>query len=149
MSVIFINKSNEKKYYNYKKDLQHVFDKTVQYFDLANDTSVSCILVDEPSMIDYNYTYRNKNQTTDVLTFVDEVEKDYLGDVLINVKAVSQQAKDYDHSIKREICFLFVHGLLHTLGFDHHQQEEEAIMIAHQKEILKDVSKRSYRKSNP
>ncbi len=149
MSVIFINKSNERKFYNYKKDLQIVFDKTIQYFDLPKDTFISCILVDQQAMIYYNHTYRNKNQSTDVLTFVDETQEDYLGDVIINVNATQKQAKEYEHSIKREICFLFVHGLLHTLGFDHNQPDKEATMIAHQKEILKDVSKRSYQKSNP
>lgn len=149
MSIIFVNDSKQRKFNNYKKDLDLVYKQAINYFELPKDTSLSCILVDQQAMIAYNSKYRNKNQSTDVLTFVDDTQGNYLGDIIINVQAIVEQAHEYGHTIKREICFLFAHGLLHTLGFDHHQPEEEATMIAHQKEILKNVSKRSYQKSNP
>ncbi len=148
MNVNFINQSNQRKFSNYKKDCNDIFNQCKERFNLPKQTTVSCILVDDMTMHQYNHTYRNKDYATDVLTFVDDQDESYLGDVIINVVALEKQAKEYDHTIKREMCFLFAHGLLHTLGFDHQNEQEEAIMIAHQKEILQHVSKRSYRKSN-
>lgn len=148
MNFIFLNQSSISKWRNYKKPLHHVFENTCEVFKLDAKTSVSCVLIDDATMKEYNSQFRKKDRSTDVLTFVDDHQEHYLGDVLINVDAVVNQAKDYEHSLKREICFLFAHGLLHTLGYDHHTKEDEQTMIAAQKEILHDVPKRRYRSSN-
>ena len=149
MTLIFSNQSKFTKWNHYKEPLIQVFLKTCEVFELDAQTQVSCVLIDQKSMHQYNAKFRKKDRPTDVLTFVDDQQEHYLGDVLINVDAVVIQAKDYGHTLKREICFLFAHGLLHTLGYDHHTQEEEQAMIAIQKEILQDVPKRRYRSSNP
>ena len=148
MTLIFTNQTKIPKWNHYKEPLKHVFLETIKLFDLDEHTQVSCVLIDSTRMHQYNAEFRNKDQPTDVLTFVDDQEDNYLGDVLINVDAVVDQAQEYGHTLKREICFLFAHGLLHTLGYDHQKQEEEQIMISLQKEILSDVPKRSYRSSN-
>ena len=59
-----------------------------------------------------------------------------LGDIFINRDRVLSQAKDYGHSVEREFIFLFVHGLLHLLGYDHNTPEEEKKMFSIQKKIV-------------
>ena len=62
-----------------------------------------------------------------------------LGDIFINIEAIVKQASEYGHSMRREVCFLFTHGLLHLLGYDHMEQEEERVMFALQDDILYDI----------
>lgn len=147
MNFIFLNQTQIPKWRHYKQPLTEVFLKTLEVFQLDQNTHVSCVLIDQETMKQYNAQYRDKDRPTDVLTFVDDQEEHYLGDVLINVDAVVSQAQEYGHSLKREISFLFAHGLLHTLGFDHQTPEDEQIMIAAQKEILSHVPKRRHRTS--
>ena len=59
-----------------------------------------------------------------------------LGDIYISIDQAKLQAKEYGHSLKRELCFLAVHGFLHLLGYDHMTKEEEEKMFHLQKEIL-------------
>ena len=76
---------------------------------------------------------------------IDSDDYDYLcdevnlGDIFINVDRVYSQAKKYGHSIKREFIFLFIHGLLHLLGYDHMEKEDEKIMFALQDKIVGDL----------
>ena len=88
----------------------------------------------------YNKQFRGIDSATDVLSFEDGELVDgviNLGDIMISVQHIEEQAKRYGHSTKREFCFLMVHGFLHLYGYDHQTPEEEAEMIALQKEILK------------
>ena len=63
-----------------------------------------------------------------------------LGDIFISYDHAVSQAEEYGHSLKREMCFLFTHGLLHLLGYDHMQEDEEKEMFALQKEILEKLN---------
>ncbi|MGL5640220.1 MAG: rRNA maturation RNase YbeY [Mycoplasmoidaceae bacterium] len=89
-----------------------------------------------------NY-YKNK-KTTDVLSFPsDEItlkSSNFMGEVFINNDKVILQAKKYEHTYDREICFLFTHGILHLLGYDHQNKDEEKKMFDIQKEILKKIN---------
>ena len=64
------------------------------------------------------------------------LNKRILGDIYISVDKAKQQSKEYGHSLKRELSFLSVHGLLHLLGYDHMTKEEEKIMFKKQELIL-------------
>ncbi|MGN1276312.1 MAG: rRNA maturation RNase YbeY, partial [Floccifex sp.] len=98
-----------------------------------------------------NRDYRNIDRSTDVISFalqdemeefeIEEVEEE-LGDIFINVQAIRDQAQEYGHSLRREACFLFCHGILHLLGFDHMCIEDEKEMFALQDLILDDIVKR-------
>jgi len=59
-----------------------------------------------------------------------------LGDIVISVPRAASQAAEYGHSLERELGFLFVHGFLHLLGYDHENPEEERVMFAKQEQIL-------------
>jgi probable rRNA maturation factor len=97
-----------------------------------------------------NKEYRNLDQPTDVLSFAmqemteDEPEIIYeneaeivpLGDIIISVPRAIAQSEDYGHSVEREIGFLFVHGFLHLIGYDHENESAEAEMFAKQEDIL-------------
>lgn len=59
-----------------------------------------------------------------------------LGDIVISVPRAESQAEEYGHSVERELGFLFVHGFLHLLGYDHDEEEKERAMFARQEEVL-------------
>ena len=66
-----------------------------------------------------------------------------LGDIFINIDYARKQAKQYGHSYRREIAFLFTHGMLHCLGYDHMKEEDEKVMFALQDDILDPVIDRN------
>ena len=103
------------------------------------------IIINDDDIHKINKEYRNINRPTDVISFAFEDEKDInaseiriLGDIYISYDKVKSQAKEYSHSEKRELCFLGVHGLLHLLGYDHMNKEDEEKMFKLQKELLED-----------
>lgn len=101
------------------------------------------IIIDNDSIHKINKKYRNIDRETDVITFalednkqIDTKDVRVLGDIYISYDRVISQAKEYNHSTRREICFLAVHGLLHLLGYDHMNNEDEEVMFGLQKELL-------------
>ena len=101
------------------------------------------ILVDNKKIHEINKLYRNVDRETDVISFAMEDEMDVkyenfrlLGDIYISVDKCYQQALDYGHSRTREICFLATHGILHLLGYDHMNEDDEKEMFKLQNELL-------------
>lgn len=101
------------------------------------------IIVDKKEIQEINRTYRNIDRVTDVISFALEDDKSFiktefriLGDIYICLDKTIEQAKEYGHSLKREISFLTIHGLLHLLGYDHIKKEEEKVMFGLQEMIL-------------
>lgn len=115
-------------------------------------SEVSLVLVDNDYIQELNLEYRGLDQPTDVLSFAfDEVEElitfpegeampDLLGDIYISVERAAEQSESYGHSLKRELCYLAVHGLLHLLGFDHQQPEETALMRQAEEKVMAEFS---------
>lgn len=103
---------------------------------------LSVVLTTDAEVHELNRVYRGVDRTTDVLSFAQREGEDadpsdpLLGDVVISMDAVERQALDYGHSREREVAFLTVHGILHLLGWDHEQPQEEAHMMAKTEEIL-------------
>jgi probable rRNA maturation factor len=89
-----------------------------------------------------NKDWMGKDSPTDVLSFPMELDPPppgmpwEVGEILISVERAQEQAKQYGHSLDREMAFLFVHGMLHVLGFDHMEPGEEKEMFGRQKQIL-------------
>lgn len=105
---------------------------------------VNLILVDDSRIKGLNKRYREKDEATDVLSFayLETEELEYgeeiaLGDIFISVETVRKQAKEKGHSEEEEYGVLFVHGMLHLLGFDHKNDQEEAEMEEWAQRILK------------
>lgn len=114
---------------------------------------ISVSFVNNDKIRQINRDYRNIDKVTDVISFEYNVLYDYsddyieLGDIFISIDKALLQAKEYGNSIEREMMFLFCHGFLHCLGYDHLSLEDEKIMFALQKEILngyKEWKKRFY-----
>ena len=106
------------------------------------DASFSVIIIDNERIHEINKTYRGIDRPTDVISFALEEDENYevkerlLGDIYISIDKVYEQAKEYNHSIKRELFFLVTHGFLHLLGYDHMTPEDEKEMFSLQEEIL-------------
>ncbi len=101
------------------------------------------IFVSNEEIHEINREYRHTDRVTDVISFALEDNKDIvyedfrlLGDIYIAIDVAYEQAKEYGHSKEREVCFLATHGLLHLLGYDHMEEEEEKEMFAMQDELL-------------
>ncbi len=101
------------------------------------------IFVGEEEILRLNRDYRKVDRVTDVITFALEDGDDFqnpefrtLGDVYICIPVAYKQALLYGHSRIREICFLATHGILHLLGYDHMEKEEENVMFSLQEELL-------------
>ncbi len=123
-------------------DVEMVILKATQHQKLEH-VEFNIIIVDNQMIHTLNQKWRGVDRETDVITFALEDEKNMilmgnrvLGDIYISIDQAKLQAKEYGHSLKRELCFLAVHGFLHLLGYDHMTKEEEEKMFHLQKEIL-------------
>jgi len=101
------------------------------------------IIVDNERIHEINREYRNVDRETDVISFAmeDNMDIEYtdfrlLGDIYISIDKCYSQAVEYNHSKVREICFLATHGILHLLGYDHMNEDDEREMFKLQNELL-------------
>ncbi len=124
-------------------------DKLKEFLiNVSNDEKLgnvifNVIIVDNNKIKEINRDYRNKDSETDVISFAFEESDDYeypdmrlLGEIYISIDKAKSQAEEYGHSLKREICFLTVHGLLHLLGYDHIEEKDRVVMRKLEEEIL-------------
>ncbi|ALP38352.1 metalloprotease [Paenibacillus sp. IHB B 3084] len=125
----------------------------------VTDGEVALTFVNDEQIHELNRDYRGIDRPTDVLSFAmkealdEELEiiyeldnegplddvPDVLGDIIISVQTAQAQSEEYGHSIEREIGFLFVHGFLHLLGYDHQDEASEAEMMGKQEAVLAQV----------
>jgi probable rRNA maturation factor len=98
---------------------------------------VSILITNDAEIQGLNVEYRNIDAPTDVLSF--PMDEEYLGDIVISMDKVLEQAEEYGHSPKREIAFLTVHGMLHLLGYDHIEEEDRMRMRAREDELLNEL----------
>ena len=131
--------------FGYDKDYSYLDEvlKTALDYEKIKNSYFSVIFVDEEKIKELNNLYRHIDRVTDVISFAFlDNESVYdpikiLGDIYICIPKMIEQANEYNHSEKRELSFLCVHGLLHLLGYDHTKGlEEEKIMFQKQDEIL-------------
>ncbi|MGM9941127.1 MAG: rRNA maturation RNase YbeY [Bulleidia sp.] len=119
--------------------------------DLRDDYELSVTFVRSRTIHTINRDYRGIDRPTDVISFAirDDLDEDLpeeltdLGDIFINIDYAKKQAKQYGHSFERETAFLFTHGMLHCLGYDHMKEEDEKVMFALQDEILDPILPRN------
>ena len=122
--------------------LEPLLNYAIDYEKIDN-LEFNIIIVNNEKIHQLNREYRHIDRPTDVITFALEDHQDItyenyrlLGDIYISIDKVKEQAKEYGHSEKRELCFLAVHGFLHLLGYDHMKEEDEKIMFGKQEMIL-------------
>lgn len=147
ININFINEYDKK--YDYLQDMYHKINKQViKVLDLQSDYDISVTLVDNKKIHEINKDYRNIDKVTDVISFENDLELSFgadeptdLGDIFISVDQALAQAKEYEHTIERELTFLYVHGLLHCFGYDHLNQEDEHEMFDLQEVILSEEKK--------
>lgn len=131
------------------KDYRNIAKVTQNKVGKKGTFEVSVTIVDIETIHDINKKYRNIDRPTDVISFAFLDNDDLpiikgmpilLGDIYICDEVCINQANEYGHSIRRELAFLFTHGLLHLFGYDHvNSKEEEEIMFKLQDEILNEV----------
>ena len=145
MEVNIVNQTNDDTWMQYADSFEAILNKCAQVLQIDTDCCCSLIFVDAKQIHEINRDYRQIDRPTDVISFgihdaedemgLAELEEE-LGDIFINIEAVAAQAKEYGHSEKREVMFLFTHGLLHLLGYDHMNEEDEKEMFELQDVIL-------------
>ncbi len=143
--------------FGYKRNIKKLYSIALEHLgQTAVPFQVSVSFVSAEQIHQINLETRNVDRPTDVLSFptvdnptravleyddfVGAISPDtnecLLGDIIICNQVAIQQAKEYGHSHKREVCFLALHGLLHLLGFDHVEEQDEKQMTQTQKQIL-------------
>ena len=148
---------NEQKKIEVTKELRALI-KTVlktglKFMEFEDNCEISIMLTDNEEIHSLNKLHRGIDRPTDVLSFpmfdydedgnIDMEECDFgengeilLGDIVISLERAKEQADEYGHSFEREVGFLTAHSLLHLLGYDHMEPDEEKDMFALQEEIL-------------
>jgi probable rRNA maturation factor len=126
---------------NKEFEIEKIRSKLITYITLTNNEKIK----------DINNEYRKINNATDVLSFpmfdrseipelkIDKPEfsqEEVLGDIIISIEKVKEQAEEYGHSFTRELAYLVTHGMLHLLGYDHIEEDEQAEMRKKEEEIL-------------
>jgi len=117
-------------------DLELKFAILEDIADHLTQREVELIICNNETIRGYNLEFRGKNSPTDVLSFpiATEVENLPLGSIVISANKIEEGAKEFNHSKEEELALLFIHGLLHLLGFDHEVDNGE--MRRREKELI-------------
>ena len=134
---------------NLKQKITEIYEIALKETHNKSNIVIDVTIVGRNTIKELNREHRNVDRVTDVLSFPllenDELKSDLmhneniqteLGDIVICKSRAIEQAKEYGHSLERELCFLALHGFLHVLGYDHMQKEDEMIMFPLQDKIL-------------
>ena len=158
MTILVENEANRGLDFDYEEVIKTVISKTLETENCPYETEVNVLLTGNGEIHTANKEFRGIDRPTDVLSFpmVDyeqpsdfsSVEKNpesylnpetdelLLGDIMISVDKVYEQANEYGHSRKREFAFLIAHSMLHLLGYDHIDEAERKVMEEKQEAIL-------------
>ena len=143
--------------FDYEELAEKVIEFTLEHEDFPYECEINLTLTDNDGIHEINREYREIDRPTDVLSFpmlsyemagdFSKLEDDdtnfnpdtgeiMLGDIIISIDKVFEQAESYGHSTKREFAFLIVHSMLHLFGYDHMEPQEAAVMEDKQRVIL-------------
>ncbi|MBO5228272.1 MAG: rRNA maturation RNase YbeY [Lachnospiraceae bacterium] len=142
---------------NYEELLESVVNAALDYAECPYEVELNILLTDNENIHKLNKEFRDVDSATDVLSFpmleyekpadfdwLEEADECFnpesgelmLGDIVISLEKVKEQAEKYGHSEKRELAFLTAHSMLHLFGYDHMTPEEASVMEAKQEEIM-------------
>ncbi|MFQ9510716.1 MAG: rRNA maturation RNase YbeY [Lachnospiraceae bacterium] len=147
--------------FNYEELIEKVIMEAIDFEACPYESEVNVILTENDEIQEINKEYRRINAPTDVLSFpmidfqgpadFSMVEDQYedcfnpetgellLGDIIISVDKVYEQADNFGHSVIRELAFLVAHSMLHLMGYDHMEDDERIVMEEKQEQILKNL----------
>ena len=139
MTIEITNKSGE---LVPTEDLRALLQHSLLQLELNPECEVNVVFVDENEMTELHIKWMDEPGPTDVLSFPMDMPEEpgeavTLGDIVISPSVAAAQAKTAGHSADHEIFILAAHGLLHILGYDHADKEEEKVMFALQEELVK------------
>lgn len=152
MYEIMYQDVEEKK--EYEEIAKKVLTQCFKEENLENSKLYITITLTTPKNIqEINKEYRNIDKATDVLSFPmfekDELDQkikendfeheDVLGDIIISIEKVEEQAKEYEHSFERELSYMLVHGFYHLMGYDHIEEKDKIIMRPKEEKVLNDL----------
>lgn len=143
-------------------ELEKICIYSLEKEEVSQKCQISLLFVNNEEIRGINKETRNIDKATDVLSFpmldypkgkvFKDVYKDkrfdvmymdqgelVLGDMVLSLERAMEQSIEYNHSFKREACYLVVHSILHLLGYDHMKEDEKKIMRTREEEILKDL----------
>ena len=136
----------------YEENILYVIEECFKEEKLEDLNLSICITLTTPENIrKLNKQYRNMDKETDVLSFpmfekyeIDEIVqnkekqpvKETIGDIVISIQKVEEQAKEYGHSFERELSYMLVHGFYHLMGYDHIEEEDKKKMRPKEEKIL-------------
>lgn len=145
MEFLFENLTNISLDEKILESVKAVIEETLIYENFPKNSEISFSIVTNEKIRELNKNFRGIDKETDVLSFplLTDFEVTHssqtpipLGDIIISIEKAKSQAKEYSHSLLREISFLTVHSMLHLLGYDHMTKKEEETMFKKQEEIL-------------
>lgn len=146
--ITYLNIEENKQY---EEIVNRVINKCFEQEKLVNSKLIITVTLTNSEYIkDINYKYRNINKETDVLSFPmfekqeldnkiksnDFLYEDILGDIIISIQRVKEQAQEYGHSFERELSYMIVHGFYHLMGYDHIEENDKKIMRDKEDNIL-------------
>lgn len=147
MKVVEINFLEIEKNKEYESIINKVVEKCFKEEKLQNkNLYINIILTNPKNIKETNKKYRNIDKETDVLSFpmfekeeiqnVEDNIPEVLGDIVISIERVKEQAKEYEHSFERELAYMVVHGFYHLMGYDHMAEEEKIQMRQKEENVL-------------
>lgn len=139
--MLSLNFENETSGQVDKERFEALLDKAGKVLS-SHSGQVNFVLVDDEKIRELNAKFRDKDKSTDVLSFPYEVEDwpeeeaKIFGEIFISLPTAEKQAEEKGHDLQKELEILFVHGMLHLMGFDHQNDEQEEEMESYAKKIL-------------
>ena len=125
--------------------IENYIKKVLELEEVESDKPLylSLLLTNNQNIQVINRDFRDKNTPTDVISCAYHETEDFnigpydtLGDIIISLERVEEQAVEYNHSFKREFYYVLTHGILHILGYDHIEEEDKKIMREREEAIL-------------
>lgn len=161
MTILLENETDIDIGIEYEEVAREIIMAVLEFLHCPYECEVNVLLTDDTGIQEMNRQMRDIDAPTDVLSFpavefveagdFSIVEQDVaayfdvnsgellLGDIMISLQRLQEQAREYNHSVKREYAFLIAHSMLHLSGFDHMEEEERVEMEQMQEDILQGI----------
>lgn len=120
--------------FEFEKEFKRILKTFGKILNYSNNLKVDILITNNKNIKKISKEYRGIDKETDVLSFPFQFDEfsnqigiNFLGEIILSYEKIEEQAKEFNHSLKREFCYLFAHGLVHLSGRDHKKSEEEEI----------------------